>query len=85
MAGGFGILAVTMMRPEQVKKMLAAAFPGATIDVRDMTGTGDHFEIFVSSKSFAGKSLVEQHQLVHKALESEMDRGIHAVQIKTRS
>ena len=73
------------MRPEQVKKMLAEAFPGAEVDVRDMTGTGDHFEIFVSSGSFVGKSLVEQHLLVHKALESEMDRGIHAVQIKTRS
>ena len=73
-----------MMRPEQVKKMLLAAFPGAEVDVRDMTGTGDHFEIFVSSKSFAGKPLIQQHQMVHKALESEMDRGIHAVQIKTR-
>ena len=73
------------MRPEDVKKILRTAFPEAVLDVRDMTGTGDHFEIFVSSKNFVGKSLVEQHQMVHKALESEMDRGIHAVQIKTRS
>ena len=65
--------------------MLLETFPNAQVDVKDMTGTGDHFEIFVSSKSFAGKSLIEQHQMVHKALESEMDRGIHAVQIKTRS
>ena len=65
--------------------MIVAAFPQSEVEVRDMTGTGDHFEIFVSSGSFAGKSLVEQHQMVHKALESEMDRGIHAVQIKTRS
>ena len=73
------------MKPDQVKKMIVAAFPQSEVEVRDMTGTGDHFEIFVSSRSFAGKSLVEQHQMVHKALESEMDRGIHAVQIKTRS
>ena len=73
------------MKPDQVKNMIMAAFPQSEVEVRDMTGTGDHFEIFVSSRSFAGKSLVEQHQMVHKALESEMDRGIHAVQIKTRS
>ena len=73
------------MKASDVKKILCVAFPEAELDVRDMTGTGDHFEIFVSSKSFVGKSLVEQHQMVHKALESEMDRGIHAVQIKTRS
>ena len=74
-----------MMQPQQVKKMLLEAFPDAQVNVQDMTGTGDHFEISVVSKSFAGKSLVQQHRLVHKALESEMDRGIHAVQIKTRS
>ena len=73
------------MKVDQVKKMICAAFPQSEVEVQDMTGTGDHFEIFVSSRSFAGKSLVEQHQMVHKALESEMDRGIHAVQIKTRS
>ena len=74
-----------MIQTEQVQKMLVTAFPGAEISVRDMTGTGDHFEIFVASKDFTGKSLIEQHQKVHQALESEMDRGIHAVQIKTRS
>ena len=73
------------MHPEEVKKMLAEALPGAQVVVRDMTGTGDHFEISVTSAAFAGKSLIQQHQMVHKALEHEMDRGIHAVQIKTRS
>jgi stress-induced morphogen len=74
-----------MMPTEAVKKMLLDAFPGARVDVRDMTGTGDHFEISVTSADFAGLPLIQQHQRVHKALESEMDRGIHAVQIKTRS
>jgi stress-induced morphogen len=74
-----------MMPTEAVKKMLLDAFPGAQVDVRDMTGTSDHFEIQVTSPVFAGKPLIQQHQMVHKALASEMDRGIHAVQIKTRS
>ena len=73
------------MRTEQVEKMLLTAFPGAKVDVRDMTGTGDHFDIEVASTSFAGKTLIQQHRMVYQALESEMDRGIHAVQIKTRS
>lgn len=73
-----------MMDPNKVKEMLKAVFPEAKIEVRDMTGTADHFDIRVTSKKFEGKSLVEQHQMVHKALEKEMDRGIHAVQIKTQ-
>ena len=73
-----------MMSPMQVEEMLKAAFPEDAVLVRDMTGTGDHFDIRVVSKKFEGKSLIEQHQMVHKALESEMDRGIHAVQITTK-
>ena len=73
-----------MMNPAQVEEMLKAAFPEGAVLVRDMTGTGDHFDIRVTSKKFEGKSLIEQHQMVHKALEKEMDRGIHAVQITTK-
>ena len=74
-----------MMSPAKVEEMLKAVFPEAKIQVSDMTGTGDHFDIRVVSKQFEGKTLIEQHRMVHQALESEMDRGIHAVQIKTRS
>jgi stress-induced morphogen len=73
------------MRPEEVQKILENAFPGAWVSVEDMTGTNDHFEIVVTSKSFEGRSLIEQHQAVHKALEGQMDKGIHAVKIKTRT
>ncbi len=72
------------MDAKEVEKMLKKVFPEAGIQVRDMTGTGDHFEIEVISKDFTGKTLVQQHQMVHQALEKEMDRGIHAVQIKTQ-
>ena len=74
-----------MMHPDAVKKMLEAAFPQSQIEVRDMTGTGDHFDIQIASALFGQKSLIQQHQMVYQALGSEMDRGIHAVQIKTRS
>ncbi len=73
-----------MISPDKVEEMLKQVFPDAKIQVRDMTGTGDHFEIWVASKNFAGKTLIQQHQMVHKALEKEMDRAIHAVQIKTQ-
>ncbi len=72
------------MSPEEVQKILESAFPGAWVSVDDMTGTGDHFDITITSKVFEGKALIEQHQAVHAALAGEMDRRIHAVKIKTR-
>ena len=72
------------MSPQTVEEMLKEAFPEDRVEVRDMTGTGDHFDIRVISKKFEGKTLIEQHRMVHQALEKEMDRGIHAVQITTK-
>ena len=73
-----------MIAPEEVKQMILSVLPGSRVSVNDMTGTGDHFDIVVASKDFAGKPLVEQHRMVFTALEKEMDRRIHAVQLKTK-
>ena len=73
-----------MIAPEEVKNMILSALPGSQVAVRDMTGGGDHFDILVVSKKFDGKTLIDQHKMVFAALQSEMDRRIHAVQLKTK-
>lgn len=65
--------------------MVREALPGAQVTASDMTGTGDHWEVRVVSAAFQGKSLLEQHRMVMAALSAEMDKRIHAVQLKTRA
>lgn len=72
-----------MIGLDEIKMMIENKIPGAQARVSDMTGTGDHFEIEVTSKDFSGKTLLEQHRMVFAALEKEMDRRIHAVKLKT--
>jgi stress-induced morphogen len=74
-----------MITPMEIQQMIAAQMPDAKIQVTDMTGTADHFEIAVVSKQFAGKTLIEQHQMLHAILEKEMDHRIHAVKLKTKA
>lgn len=52
--------------------------------MEDMTGTGDHFQVIVFSEAFRGKTLIEQHQMVHASLETLKDQ-IHALAIKTKA
>ena len=73
-----------MLSTEDVKKMIEAALPGAEVEVGDLTGTSDHFSVDVSSAEFAGKTSIEQHKMVHRALGEHLTTTIHAVQIKTR-
>ncbi|HIK30806.1 MAG TPA: BolA family transcriptional regulator [Oscillatoriales cyanobacterium M59_W2019_021] len=73
-----------MVSPDQVKSAIEAALTDARVQVRDLTGGGDHYEAIVISSDFEGKSLVKQHQLVYGALKAEMEsEAIHALALKT--
>jgi len=53
------------------------------IVVRDLTGTQDHWEALVVSAAFAGKTPIEQHQMVYAALGELMAGPVHALALKT--
>jgi stress-induced morphogen len=64
--------------------LIRESLPDAQVRIHDMTGTMDHFEVLVRSSAFAGKSLMDRHRLVEKALKQARDDGrIHALAIST--
>ncbi|MBI3314031.1 MAG: BolA/IbaG family iron-sulfur metabolism protein [Candidatus Omnitrophica bacterium] len=73
-----------MITPEEIEAILDRSLPGAVISAMDLTGTSDHFEVRVVWDGFRGKSLIEQHQIINRALEGALEDGrIHALKIKT--
>ncbi|MBK7864675.1 MAG: BolA/IbaG family iron-sulfur metabolism protein [Archangiaceae bacterium] len=69
-----------------LKRRIEGALPGAEVEIRDTTGTADHFEARVVAAAFAGKSLIEQHQLVYGPLQDLLKTGeLHALALKTYS
>jgi acid stress-induced BolA-like protein IbaG/YrbA len=73
-----------MVKPEQVEAMIKAEIADAEVQIRDLTGGGDHYEAIVISSQFSGKSLVKQHQIVYGALKQAMaSEAIHALALKT--
>lgn len=74
------------MSPNQMKQRLTEAFPDSQVEVTDLTGTEDHYEVFVNSKSLAGLSRIQQHQKVMAAFSAELKTGeVHALSIKTKT
>ena len=71
---------------ERLETLLRDAFPEASeVAVLDRTGTGDHFQVVVTTPRFEGLSLVEQHRLVYDALEEPLRDGtIHELRITTK-
>ena len=66
--------------PDLVKQYLAAGLPCTHLEVE---GDGQHFNAVIVSEVFAGKRLIQRHQLVYAALGDRMREEIHALSMKT--
>jgi len=70
-----------MVTPDRITTAIKANLPDAEIQ---LAGDGDHYEAIVVSAAFAGKSRVQQHQLVYGALKEDLLSGtLHALALKT--
>jgi stress-induced morphogen len=68
----------------ELRAMIEAALPGATVEVFDEDGGGQHLKAVVSAPQFAGRSRIDQHRLVKAAVKARFDDGtIHALSVKT--
>jgi stress-induced morphogen len=68
----------------ELKGMIEVALPGASVEVSDETGNGDHLRAVVSATQFEGLSRIDQHRLVKAAVKTRFDDGtIHALSVKT--
>ena len=73
-----------MISPDQVQSMVKAGLPDAQVQIQDLTGGGDHYQVTVISSQFEGRSLVQQHQLVYSAVSQAMSsEAIHALSLNT--
>ena len=64
--------------------MIRESLPDAQVEVWDRTGTMDHFDVLIRSNAFAGKSLLDRHRMVERALKPAREDGrIHALAIRT--
>ena len=61
------------------------SIPDSTVIIEDLRGDGDHYSATVISKSFAGKSEIEQHKMVYDSLDGKMGNELHALMLKTRT
>ena len=69
------------MQIEEIKQLIEAGIPGSQVQVEGDDGT--HFGAIIISEVFAGKNMVQQHQVVYGALGDKMGREIHALSIQT--
>jgi stress-induced morphogen len=73
------------VKPDAITERIRAALPDARVELKDLTGTEDHWQATVVSSAFTGKSLIERHRMVMSALAAEMKGPIHALTLEVKT
>jgi len=73
------------VKPEAIVAQIRTSLPDAQVELRDLTGTEDHWHATIISAAFTGKSLIERHRLVMAALVAEMRGPIHALTLDVKA
>ena len=71
------------MVANKIIEMIEEELPGSKVSIEDLAGDGDHYAARVIYDGFAGKSRVQQHQMVYKALKGKMGGELHALALQT--
>jgi len=66
-----------------IENLIKESLPDAEVTIQDLAGDGDHYAALVVSAAFAGKTRVQQHQMVYQALEGRMGGELHALALQT--
>jgi stress-induced morphogen len=74
------------MNSAQMTERLKQAYPDGAIEVVDLTGTENHWEVTIATNQFKGMSRIQQHQAIMEVFGPELKTGeVHALSIRTRS
>tara|TARA_B100001996_G_scaffold379186_1_gene364543 strand:- start:422 stop:652 length:231 start_codon:yes stop_codon:yes gene_type:complete len=72
------------LKQKEIEDLIKEAIPDAEISIQDIAGDENHYSATIKSKVFKGKSKIEQHKIVYKALKGKMGNELHALALNTR-
>ena len=70
---------------EDLENYIKESIPDSVISIEDLRGDENHYSATVISKSFEGKTKIEQHKMVYDSLKGKMGNELHALMLKTRT
>jgi len=71
------------LKIDEIRDLIKKAIPDAEIIIKDLAGDNNHYSATIKSKLFSGKTKIEQHKLVYKALSGKMGNELHALALNT--
>jgi stress-induced morphogen len=71
-----------MISEVELKDIICSKFPNSIVEVKDLVGDMNHYEVRMKSPKFEGLSRVEQHRLFNEEMADYVGTKIHALSLK---
>lgn len=71
------------MAMNEIEQLIKDALPDAQVTLTDLAGDGDHYKAQIVSAAFRGKTRIQQHQMIYRALKGQMGEALHALALET--
>jgi stress-induced morphogen len=72
------------MNAKEIIQLIKQEIPDADVQLKSLVEDQDHYAAIVTALSFEGKTKIQQHQMVYKALQGRMGAELHALSLKTQ-
>jgi len=70
---------------DTIRERIITRFDDADVNVYDLTGGGNHYQVEVTTQAFAGKTPIERHRMVNETLKDLLEDGqLHALALTCR-
>ncbi len=73
------------MTAQDIENRIKESMPSAVVKALDLTGGGDHWRLEVVAEEFNDLNMIEQHQMIYKALGEWLKGPIHALSLDTKA
>jgi stress-induced morphogen len=67
----------------KLQDTLQQALPSAKIEIIDLVGDQNHYQVTITDEIFIGKTKIAQHRIVNEILKDLLKIDLHAMQLKT--
>lgn len=74
-----------MIEPTEIERRIREVLPDAQVNVRDLTGGKDHYEVEVVSQAFEGLNSLARHRKVYGIFSDVVGGALHALSLKTKT
>jgi stress-induced morphogen len=71
------------MAASDIENMIVNAMPGASVEIKDLAGDGDHYAAHVVWDGFSAMNRLARTRAVYAALDGKMGGELHALQLTT--